>query len=622
MRSFIAIAALAISGAVAGPCKPRTTETSASVASETSSAAIEATTLPAPPVDSIITNTCTGGGLTSLDPFVTDGDVTLNTNDGYNPGGGSSDKSCAALSAQSLGTRKRQTLGDIAALKQLLTGLNVRTQYTVQFFYLVFTPPQATTSCVLEAFIGSQKFFTTGIFSNGASVSYNEVLVSTSAPATQGFLNIQTTCSAGGSATVLVDSIFISNQVTPENINDFRLDFGGGDIREPGNTPATTQVAPTTQRGPATQTLPATQNGPATQSEPATQNGPATQTLPATQSEPATQNGPATQSEPATQNGPATATNAPNQGTTTAPQNQGTESTQGTVIPTETAVNGATTAGGESSQSTSAAQNNQQTTETAQGNSQSTGPVQVNSQSTTFPGTGSSESTSAPVNAASQATTSSANGDASTDGNFASTTTRPDTQPATPTPVGFQTVTAFDPDSTVGPLNNAEPAQDNCVSTNLVPNGGFESASSGWQISGNAGITYNGQFGPQARANSGNLAMALHWPQKDGVKASFKRTISGLVPGQTYYLGYGHHTGNGAHLPYYECDILVKFDGVNFDDFDPFYDPNAWWQYRNRMNYVTPTHSTVELSFVLTCQNNPASFTLLMDDVFLSACQK
>ncbi|KAJ4099186.1 hypothetical protein NW756_003804 [Fusarium oxysporum] len=260
MRSFIAIAALAISGAVAGPCKPRTTETSASVASETSSAAIEATTLPAPPVDSIITNTCTGGGLTSLDPFVTDGDVTLNTNDGYNPGGGSSDKSCAALSAQSSGTRKRQTLGDIAALKQLLTGLNVRTQYTVQFFYLVFTPPQATTSCVLEAFIGSQKFFTTGIFSNGASVSYNEVLVSTSAPATQGFLNIQTTCSAGGSATVLVDSIFISNQVTPENINDFRLDFGGGDIREPGNTPATTQVAPTTQRGPATQTLPATQN--------------------------------------------------------------------------------------------------------------------------------------------------------------------------------------------------------------------------------------------------------------------------------------------------------------------------------------------------------------------------
>lgn len=94
------------------------------------------------------------------------------------------------------------------------------------------------------------------------------------------------------------------------------------------------------------------------------------------------------------------------------------------------------------------------------------------------------------------------------------------------------------------------------------------------------------------------------------------------MPGQTYYLGYGHHTGNGAHLPYYECDILVKFDGVNFDDFDPFYDPNAWWQYRNRMNFVTPTHSTVELSFVLTCKNNPASFTLLMDDVFLSACQK
>jgi len=456
MRSFIAIAALAISGAVAGPCKPRTTETSASVASETSSAAVEATTLPAPPVDSIITNTCTGGGLTSLDPFVTDGKVTLNTNDGYNPGGGSSDKSCAELSAQSTGTRKRQTLGDIAALKQLLTGLNVRTQYTVQFFYLVFTPPQATTSCVLEAFIGSQKFFTTGIFSNGASVSYNEVLVSTSAPATQGFLNIQTTCSAGGSAVVLVDSIFISNQVTPENINDFRLDFGGGDIREPVNSLPTTRIAPTTQRGPATQTFPATQDGPstqnppstqtpsATQSQPATQNGPATQTLPATQ------NGPATESEPATQNGPSTATNVPTQGPSTASQNQGTESTSAPANP-----NGPTT-------------------------------------QTFNPGF---------------QTSTSANGGASTEANFASTTTRPDTQPSTPTPVGSQTVTAFDPDTTIGPLNNAQPPQDNCVGTNLIPNGDFESASSGWEITGNAGITYNGQYGPQGRANSGNLAM-------------------------------------------------------------------------------------------------------------------
>ncbi|RBQ74228.1 hypothetical protein FVER14953_08435 [Fusarium verticillioides] len=575
MRSFIAIAALAISGAVAGPCKPRNTETSASVASQTSSAAIEATTLPAPPVDSIITNTCTGGGLSSLDPFVTDGDVTLNTDEGYNPGGGSSDRSCASLSARSSVTRKRQTLGEIAALKQLLTGLNVRTQYTVQFFYLVFTPPQATTSCVLEAFIGSTNFFTTGIFSNGASVSYNQVLVSTSAPATQGFLNIQTTCSGGGSAVVLIDSIFISNQVTPENINDFRLDFGGGDIREPVNSSPTTRVAPTTQRGPATETFPGTRGGPATQTAPATQSEPATQRSPATQTFPGTQDGPATealpttQNGPATQNGPSTATNVPNQDPTTALQNQSTESAKGTVIPTETAINRATT-------------------------------------QTVNPGF---------------QTSTSANGGASTDANFASTTTRPDTQPATPTP-GSQTVTAFDPDTTVGPLNNAAPPQDNCVSTNLIPNGDFESASSGWQIFGNAGITYNGQFGPQARANSGNLAMALHWPQKDGVKAGFKRTITGLMPGQTYYLGYGHHTGNGAHLPYYECDILVKFDGVNFDDFDPFYDPNAWWQYRNRMNFVTPTHSNVELSFVLTCKNNPAAFTLLMDDVFLSACQK
>ncbi|KAF4343560.1 translation initiation factor IF-2 [Fusarium beomiforme] len=603
MRSFVAIAALAISGAVAGPCKPRPSKTSASVVSETSSAAIEATTLPAPPADSIITNTCEGGGLTSLDPFTTDGDVTLNTQDGYNPDGGSGDRSCAQLSAQaSPGGRKRQTLGDIAALKQLLSGLNVRTQYTVQFFYYVFTPPSATTSCVLEASIGSQKFFTTGIFANGASISYNQVLVSTTAPASQGILNIQTTCSAGGSAVVLVDSIFISNQVTPENINDFRLDFGGGDIREPVHSAATTEVAPTTQRGPATATFPATQTGPATQNAPATEtfpateNGPATETLPGTQTGPATQNGPATETFPGTQAGPATETfpgTQPGPATETFPSTQNGPATE-TFPGTQGGPSTATDIPTQGSANTNTAQTD---------------------------GAGSQPTTGTPTFNPGFQTTTSVNDDATTGGNFATTTTRPDTEITTPTPGGFPTVTAFDPDTTIGPINNAEPPQNECVGTNLIDNGDFEAGTSGWSTSGNAGITYNGQFGPNARANSGNLAMALRWPSNNGVKAGFKRTITGLTPGMTYYLGYGHHTGNGAHLPFYECDILVKFDGVNFDDFDPFYDPNAWWQYRNRMNYVTPSQSTVELSFVLSCKSNPAPFTLLMDDVFLSACQ-
>ncbi|RGP77124.1 translation initiation factor if-2 [Fusarium longipes] len=251
MRSFVALAALALTAAdlaSAGPCKPRPTTTAAT---ETTTAGSEATTLPDPPTDEPIVNSCQGGGMTDLTVFNLEGDVQPNGQDGFTKDG-SPDTACAQLSAQSTGPdRKRQNAGNVAAIGQNLSGLNTRTKYTIQFYYRVFTSPSGSTACTLEAFIGDTQFYNTGIFANGASVSYNQVLVSTSVPASEGELNIKTTCANGGSASVLIDSIFISNQVTPENIGNYQLDFGDGQVREPVNTPATTvgTQMPTTQAG-------------------------------------------------------------------------------------------------------------------------------------------------------------------------------------------------------------------------------------------------------------------------------------------------------------------------------------------------------------------------------------
>ncbi|KAJ4264273.1 hypothetical protein NW762_005469 [Fusarium torreyae] len=708
MRSFVAFTALALSGALdlaaAGPCKPRaTTDTSAlsetasatetSAYTETSSAAIEATTLAEPPADSIIVNTVTGGGLASLKDFQPIGDVTLDTKNGFK-GDGSPDASCASLAAKGADPgRKRQSLGDIAALIQMLTGLNVRTQYTVQFYYYVFTPPRETTSCVLEAFIGSQKFYTTGIFATGASVSYNQVLVSTSVPATFGNLDIRTTCFGGASAVVLVDSIFISNQVTVENIGNYRLDFGDGAIREPANIPTTTRAVeqPTTTQDSATTATEGSNEGttrgndnsgePTTAPEEQQTNTRATQGNP----EPTTvaetdSNGPTTahdnsgdatsaqnqqetntqttqgNSEPTTitenDSGDHTTARDNSDDQTTVPENQDrtTQTADAETQPTNTQTEGsdATTARNEPAGTTTAPADDESNQTTATGSEPTTIPADDESNQTTATGsepttvpaddesnqttaTGSEQTTQAHSDAAEN--TSQTHSQQPTESQAAGSETTVSFEPTRPVdnnnqPTGSSDQTTFETrgsptttsasEETQGALNNAEPQPSVCLTENLISNGGFENGGDGWDINGNAAITYNGEFG---QVNTGEVALALHWPPRNGVKAGFKTTIPSLIPGQQYYLGYGHHTANGQHLPYYECDILVKFDGVNFDDFDPFYDSRAWYQYRNRMNYVTPTHSTVELSFELSCKNNPAAFTLMMDDVFLTSCK-
>jgi hypothetical protein len=58
-------------------------------------------------------------------------------------------------------------------------------------------------------------------------MQWNQVLQQVEADSSSANFAISMSCTGQGISMILVDSVFISNQVTPENIGDFKLDFGG-----------------------------------------------------------------------------------------------------------------------------------------------------------------------------------------------------------------------------------------------------------------------------------------------------------------------------------------------------------------------------------------------------------
>ncbi|KAH7183503.1 uncharacterized protein B0J16DRAFT_416555 [Fusarium flagelliforme] len=144
---------------------------------------------------------------------------------------GSSDDGCVALGSSSVPTdiRKRAFNG-LGSIIQMLSNLDpsTTTRYTVQFYYVVITVGQQ--SCSINAYLGNRQFYTMGLFSSGGvSGSWNRVLTTVIADSRSANLGISMTCSGNGLALLYVDSVFVSNQVTPENIDQYELDFGDGD---------------------------------------------------------------------------------------------------------------------------------------------------------------------------------------------------------------------------------------------------------------------------------------------------------------------------------------------------------------------------------------------------------
>ncbi|KAF5000554.1 hypothetical protein FGRMN_1721 [Fusarium graminum] len=238
MRSVVALAALALSGtldlAAAGLCKPRASHLSSAttdlVPSDTATSAAASET----PGSIVIKSVIDGGGFSIAPPeggvpgFTVDGDGSIVVGPGYK-GDGSKDAGCLSMRASNTDGDKKRGLGSFVGVAQSIDQLSLTRPYTVRFFYLIVTAPSLN-FCQLTASLGSQTFFQTWIISLGTSVQWGMALEQVTAAQRSAPLSISMSCLVGGSAQVYVDSLFMSNQVTPATIDDHPLDLGDAGV--------------------------------------------------------------------------------------------------------------------------------------------------------------------------------------------------------------------------------------------------------------------------------------------------------------------------------------------------------------------------------------------------------
>ncbi|KAF4947048.1 hypothetical protein FGADI_10678 [Fusarium gaditjirri] len=251
MQSILALVGLTLANlAAAGPCKPSGPTSSnltltSSVLTDTSevpSVTVPQSTTTTEEANVIITNAIEGGSLavrnannppSGLTNFGATGNVEFHEGDCFK-GDNSADNGCAALTASGSTAGKRDT-GSFASIWQTLNSLSTgsRRTYTVQFYYIVAS--FGSQGCTVAASLGNRQFYSQSLSSIGTSVSWTHVLQQVDAESASATFAISMTCAGNGISVILVDSIFISNQVTPANIGDFVLDFGA-----PNTSPGTT----------------------------------------------------------------------------------------------------------------------------------------------------------------------------------------------------------------------------------------------------------------------------------------------------------------------------------------------------------------------------------------------
>ncbi|KAF5666086.1 hypothetical protein FHETE_6387 [Fusarium heterosporum] len=305
MQTKVALLGLAlVNSIVAGPCKPNRqttsalgtasiTETTTDVTSDVPSLTVSQQTTTTQESDPIITNDIVGGSFASRDPnnppsgltgFVSSGDASFHQGGCYKADG-SLDDGCAALTATGNPAGKRD-VGSFASISQTLALENTgsRNKYTVQFYYIVASG--GSQACTVSASLGSSQFYSNSLSSSGQNMLWVHVLQQVEADSSSAVFTISMACSGNGESKIFVDSVFVSNQVTPENINDFKLDLGG-----PTPQPTTSQAGPLTSVvQPTSRPKPSTMEQPTTSlPEPITMEQPTTsQPKPSTMEQPTT----------------------------------------------------------------------------------------------------------------------------------------------------------------------------------------------------------------------------------------------------------------------------------------------------------------------------------------------
>ncbi|KAJ4323637.1 hypothetical protein N0V84_004245 [Fusarium piperis] len=204
----------------------------------------------------VITNSFPGGRFADgLGDLETVGDVTHQIG-GCFKGDGSVDDGCAAMraNAASVSTvvvveprNAKRALGSFAGMSQWLGFLRPSTKvlYTVQFYYAVISYGGGMSLCTVEAYLGNRYFYFNDHFVMGMSATWARVLTTVAADSQRANFGISMDCWGTGYAELYVDSIFISNQVTPQNIDRFQLNFDDS----PNNpSPSSTKSASSTSR--------------------------------------------------------------------------------------------------------------------------------------------------------------------------------------------------------------------------------------------------------------------------------------------------------------------------------------------------------------------------------------
>ena len=126
--------------------------------------------------------------------------------------------------------RRQSSDGGAAGIEQTLADLDETSQYTVSLWYYVDYTLQANIqpqNCRIDAYYGSTLFGSTPYFdSNSGQASAWVQFISTFTPSTSdGSLQFLLDCISGGTAQALVDEVFVSNQVTPNDIDNISLSF-------------------------------------------------------------------------------------------------------------------------------------------------------------------------------------------------------------------------------------------------------------------------------------------------------------------------------------------------------------------------------------------------------------
>ncbi|KAH6873835.1 hypothetical protein B0T10DRAFT_416214 [Thelonectria olida] len=231
MRCFVGLVALALLGtfdpATAGRCKPS---------------------------NLVVKNLVSNGNFRERDPndssgipgFTVVGLSERIEGEGYT-GDGSTEKSCVRIQASNVaGSKHKRASAVTAGISQDLFNLDPQTLYTVRFFYAIVTGPSSLNICQLNAYLGTNRFFSSWILSMGQSISWATVLLQTNVLQSEAPISIYLSCFSGGVSMIYIDSIFLSNQVTPANINRFSIDFGNGDASSGPITTATSATATST----------------------------------------------------------------------------------------------------------------------------------------------------------------------------------------------------------------------------------------------------------------------------------------------------------------------------------------------------------------------------------------